>query len=107
MEYVFWGCLALTAATYVGYPAVMLIRARLLPRPVSPRPGSGQPAVSVVLAVRNGARWLDQRLENLMGQAYPSDRWEVIVVCNGSEDGSQAIADRWAASEPRIRAISS
>jgi glycosyltransferase involved in cell wall biosynthesis len=45
-----------------------------------------------VIPVRNDARRLDCCLESLRKQEYPADRYEVIVVDNGSSDGSVQVA---------------
>lgn len=52
-------------------------------------PGS----VSVVLIVRNGARFLEQALASIRAQSNPGD--EVLVVDGGSTDATVAIARAW------------
>ena len=53
------------------------------------------PTVSVILAVRNGARFLAAALESVLEQAWPA--LEILVVDGGSTDGSRVIAGRFAA----------
>jgi GT2 family glycosyltransferase len=53
-----------------------------------------RPEVSVVVPVRDGARVLPALLEALRGQTLPSHAFEVIVVDNGSRDGTAAVARR-------------
>lgn len=55
-------------------------------------PLSGPPRVSVVVPVFNDAERLQQTLEALRTQTYPDERHEVIVVDNGSTDGSSEVA---------------
>jgi GT2 family glycosyltransferase len=48
------------------------------------------PFVSVIIVNYNGKHFLDDCLEALAAQDYPWDRFEVLVVDNGSTDGSVA-----------------
>ncbi len=50
--------------------------------------------VSVVVPVLNGAATLPECLESLVHQSLSRERYEVIVVDNGSSDGSDLIAER-------------
>jgi glycosyltransferase involved in cell wall biosynthesis len=56
--------------------------------------------VSVIVPVRNDAVVLEAQLECLETQRYEGD-WEVIIVDNGSSDGSGALARSWAERLPR------
>jgi glycosyltransferase involved in cell wall biosynthesis len=51
------------------------------------------PLVSVVVPVRNGASTLDSCMHALTTQSLPRERFEVVVVDDGSDDGSAEIAD--------------
>lgn len=53
------------------------------------------PSVSVIIPVYNDAQRLQQTLEALCAQTYPSARYEVIVVDNGSTDESVEVARRF------------
>jgi len=50
---------------------------------------------SLIVPVYNGSETLETCLEALVGQDYPPDRFEVIVVDDGSTDESAAIASRY------------
>lgn len=52
---------------------------------------SASPIVSVVVPVRNARATLEKCLEALLGQDYPPDRNEIILVDNGSVDGSTRV----------------
>ena len=51
------------------------------------------PFVSVVVPMRNEQRFIERCLRSLMAQDYPQDRFEVIVVDGGSDDGSRDILE--------------
>lgn len=107
LELVFWTCFTLIFWCYAGYPLVMVARARVFPKPLRIGTADPIPSVSVVVAVRNGAGFIDRRLENLLAQEYPRERLEVIVVCNGCEDETLEIALDVQRRSDRIRVLSS
>ncbi|MBB5157060.1 glycosyltransferase [Saccharopolyspora phatthalungensis] len=61
--------------------------------------------VSVIIPARNAARMLPGQLEALSRQKYQGP-WEVIVVDNGSTDGTAELARRWTGKVPRLEVIS-
>ncbi len=61
------------------------------------------PRISVILAVHNGERYLPHSIESILGQSFGD--FEFFIVDDGSDDASGAIIDRYAAVDPRIRAI--
>jgi GT2 family glycosyltransferase len=60
------------------------------------------PSVSVVIANWNGAAHLRECLDSLLRVDYPHDRFEVVVVDNGSTDGSRSLLER---EYPSVRLI--
>lgn len=48
------------------------------------------PSVTVLLPVRNGARWLAEAVDSVLKQTY--DAWTLLVLDDGSMDGSVAVA---------------
>jgi glycosyltransferase involved in cell wall biosynthesis len=53
------------------------------------------PRVSIIIPCRNGAAWLGEAIESCLGQSWPN--LQVIVVDNGSTDGSLDLAKRYEA----------
>lgn len=47
---------------------------------------NSSPFVSVVIPCHNEERWIGRTLEAVLGQTYPRERFEVLVVDNGSSD---------------------
>src|SRR5947207_13768315 len=53
------------------------------------------PQISVIIPVRNGATLLEGCLRSVLTQDHPRDRFDVLVVDNGSTDGSADVARRF------------
>jgi glycosyltransferase involved in cell wall biosynthesis len=67
----------------------------------------GLPKVSVLMPAYNYGRYVGEALESALAQDYPADRFEVIVVDDGSTDDTDGIVRDLADRNPgRIRLIS-
>jgi len=64
---------------------------------------SPPPRLSIGLPVYNGAEFLAEALDALLGQTY--EDFELIISDNASIDATAAICHRYAAQDPRIRYI--
>jgi cellulose synthase/poly-beta-1,6-N-acetylglucosamine synthase-like glycosyltransferase len=85
--------LAWLGFAYLGYPALLWLLARLSPRPVAA--AEIHPALSVIIAVYNGAAALPRKLEQTLALRYPGPR-EVIVASDGSTDATDEVAASFA-----------
>lgn len=61
------------------------------------------PLISVIVPVYKVEKYLDRCIESIVRQTYRN--LEILLVDDGSPDGSGAICDRWAAKDDRIRVI--
>jgi glycosyltransferase involved in cell wall biosynthesis len=61
------------------------------------------PFVTVVMPVRNEARFIADTLGQLRGQDYPQDRFEILVADGMSDDGTRDIVVRIAEEDDRVR----
>ena len=66
-------------------------------------PVTGNPTVTVLLPVRDETAHLPEALESLSAQAFPD--FEVLVVDDGSTDGSAELAETHARSDDRFRIL--
>lgn len=66
------------------------------------KPSSPSP-VSIIVPVRNAKQYLDDCVASLRSQAYPN--LEIILVDDGSTDGSSELCDAVAQTDRRIRVI--
>jgi len=101
MRLLFWFASALVAWTYVAFPALVLARARLRPRPVRTEPIT--PMVSVVLAAHDEADHIGARVDDLLALDYPADRLEIVIASDGSGDATVAAARR--RGDPRVQVL--
>jgi succinoglycan biosynthesis protein ExoA len=68
-------------------------------------PDQRMPFVSVILPIRNEARFIQRGLDAVLGQDYPPDRLEVIVADGMSTDGTREIVGSFQARHPNVRVV--
>ena len=61
--------------------------------------------ITVIVPVYNAEKYLEGCLESLAAQTIRKDKMEVLLVNDGSTDGSRAICERWCARHPWMRLI--
>jgi glycosyltransferase involved in cell wall biosynthesis len=66
-------------------------------------PLSGGPLVSVVMAVYNGASFIAESIASVLAQTH--DRFDLIVVDDGSSDSTLSIVEHWMTLDHRIRLL--
>lgn len=102
MKWAFWIAAAFTGYSYFGYAAWLWIRSRWSPRPV--RRGQVEPSVSAVLVARNEESQIARKIENLLTLDYPPEKLEVVVVSDGSSDGTERVLAGFS-ENPRVRVL--
>jgi cellulose synthase/poly-beta-1,6-N-acetylglucosamine synthase-like glycosyltransferase len=102
MKWAFWISAAFIGYSYFGYPLWLWLRSRWSPCPV--RRGAVEPEVSVAMVVRNEESHIARKMENLLALDYPREKLEVVVVSDGSSDGTSAILSEFA-KDARVRMI--
>ena len=83
---IFWTSLLLLVYAYLGYPA--LIGAWALLRPRSTVKGAILPSVTIVVVAHNEAERIEARIENLRSLDYPRGSLGILIVSDGSSDGT-------------------
>jgi cellulose synthase/poly-beta-1,6-N-acetylglucosamine synthase-like glycosyltransferase len=90
-------CTALAAAAvflivYVValYPALLGILSARMEKPVTK--DDRLRSVSIVMAVRNGEKFIERKLRSILSLNYPRELMQIIVVSDGSDDGTDEIA---------------
>ena len=91
------------ALTWLGYPLLLWLRARSAAAPASAPLPRAWPRLSVILIAHNEEAAIARKLRNLLALDYPSERIEIVLVCDGSSDRTEAAAQ--AVHDPRVRVL--
>ena len=95
---------AFIACTYLLFPLLLVALARL--RRAEPgaegQPDGDWPELQVVVSCYNEAASIRDRLRNVLAQNYPADRLRVVVIDDGSTDGSDQVVEELASADSRV-----
>ncbi len=89
VELVFFLSLIAVWYVYAGYPLIVLIISMFRNRPVNK--AAFEPSVSILIAAYNEADCIGATIENKFQMDYPKEKLEIIVVSDGSTDGTDDI----------------
>jgi poly-beta-1,6-N-acetyl-D-glucosamine synthase len=87
--------------TYIGYPLLIGTLAKLKPIETSPD-DSYLPMVSALIPAYNCEGYLDAKIDSLLALDYPKDKFEILILSDGSTDGTDALLQRRAAADARV-----
>jgi len=87
--FIFGSALAFALYVMLGYPAILAVLARYRSRPVRKR--WARRTVSIIIPVHNGARFVEDKLRSVLELDYPRELLEILVVSDGSTDGTDEI----------------
>ncbi len=103
IEIIATGLLAVFTIYYVYF--IVRIRNGLLSlEPVSLK--SLQPTVTVIIAARNEDKSILRCLHSLVNQTYPSNKYEIIIVDDGSTDNTSSIVQAFSAQHTNVHLLS-
>jgi cellulose synthase/poly-beta-1,6-N-acetylglucosamine synthase-like glycosyltransferase len=86
-----------------GYPLLLSLWAKARPRPI--RKTALRTRVSIVVPVRNGARWVEAKIRSLLETNYPGELIDVLIVSDGSTDGSDALVSHYPDARVQLLAL--
>ena len=89
LQVLFWLAVSTVVYTFVGYPLLVGVLARWACRPVQRAPIT--PRVTLIIPAYNEAPIIARKIENSLALDYPSEHLDVIVVTDGSDDGTDDI----------------
>ena len=103
LHILFWVAALVLGYTYVGYPLLIRVWARLRGRPHQRR--QMNPPVSIVVVAHNEAPRILRRIENLLELDYEADRLEIVIASDGSSDATVALANTFQTAGVRVLAF--
>ncbi|MFH1741218.1 MAG: glycosyltransferase family 2 protein [bacterium] len=83
----FWSCVVWLVYVYIGYPLLLGIIALVRPSRYRHQPGY-QPTVTLLFSAKDEIADLPDKMANLRALDYPLDKMQIIVVSDGSTDGT-------------------
>ncbi len=88
---IFWICVLLLAHSYVLYPLILKIWVGDKDAP-QPLPNvAPQPMVSVLMAVYNEEKVVEQKIRSVFNTTYPAAQLEMLIGSDGSTDATDSI----------------
>jgi len=85
-------------------PALACAARSFLEPPAALRPFA--PAITAVIPVHNGVRFLSAKLASVLNSDYPPDKLNILILSDGSDDGTDDLAADFASQFPdRIRLL--
>lgn len=104
LKTIFWSCGGLVAYAYAIYPAIIFLCSRIFGKDPRPRDldDVDLPAISLLIAAHNEEAVIEQRILNALAMDYPTNRLEIVVASDGSDDRTNSILRRYT---PRVRLL--
>lgn len=93
MKTIFWFSFLFIFYTYFGYPLFLWLLLRFAVKVIDKHRIT--PSVSVVMSVLDEKSRICCRLDNLLAQGYPAEQLEILVVSDGSTDGTNEIVRKY------------
>ena len=90
----FWLFAGIITYTFLGYPVLAALLARLIRRPVAKGPIT--PEVTILIPAYNEAGFIASKIENCHALEYPAEKLMIVVAADGSDDETAAIAGSFA-----------
>jgi cellulose synthase/poly-beta-1,6-N-acetylglucosamine synthase-like glycosyltransferase len=88
-------CLMVPLYVYFGYPVLLLLLSRL--KPALPEPAVSQDKkVTLVVSCYNEASVIAAKLENSLALNYPAELLDILVISDGSDDGTDEVVQGFA-----------
>jgi len=98
LELIFWLCLGTIFYSYVGYAIVLIVLLKLKKRmhqPDAVHLSDFTPDVTLIIAAYNERDYIEAKVRNSMELDYPPERLQIMVVTDGSTDGTPEVLEKF------------
>ena len=89
ISFLFLACVAYILYSYAGYPLILWLVNRIVPRSEYGR--GYQPSVSLLIPAYNEEAVIKRKIENSLELDYPREKLQIIVAADGSDDRTAEI----------------
>jgi cellulose synthase/poly-beta-1,6-N-acetylglucosamine synthase-like glycosyltransferase len=100
VKLLFWLSTGLVAYAYFGYPLVLWVLTKLRSQNILKT--EIFPQVSIIIAARNEADKIRQKIEHTLALDYPGERLDIIVASDASDDATDEIVGAYAGHGVRL-----
>ena len=97
-----FGAIFLTLYVYIGYPVLLWLVTRLYRKPHQ-TDETQLDSVTLIISCYNEKDVIQEKIDNSLAIDYPEDLFEILLVSDGSDDGTDEIIKQNA--DPRIKLI--
>ncbi len=98
---IFWSSALMLFYIYAGYPLLLLVVSWFRTRRVSG--GGYTPFISILIAACNEEAGIKKKLEQTLELDYPAEKFEVLVLSDGSRDRTDEIVTQFG--DPRVSLV--
>jgi cellulose synthase/poly-beta-1,6-N-acetylglucosamine synthase-like glycosyltransferase len=90
-------CFSLLVYTYAGYPALLWVLGRIVPKRLpTPDDEPDWPHISISVPAYNEETQIEELIKSLLALDYPKDRLQILVISDASEDRTDEIVRAYA-----------
>ncbi len=89
----FWLAAGVVIYTFGGYPILIALLGRWRRNPV--KKSSNYPEITLLIPAYNEESIIAEKIDNSLQLHYPKERLGIVIVADGSDDGTRAIAERY------------
>lgn len=94
-------CLLVPVYVYAGYPALLWLCTRFKPQ-ITHQRAEQTPDVTLIISCFNEVAVIRDKLENALALDYPEGKLNIIVVSDGSDDGTDELVNSYKAKGIRL-----